>query len=235
MGIRFSKSNPVFATQRKTGREVLSSHPVARGNAQFSPLLKNFLDFFFEPVQSPVNRFLRDTQIRGNFTGRISLHFHKCDTQGKPVHLNQHLIELLIFDAIQKVLDRFYFGLCHIRCDFFKVYTCFLHTLIVTPVGIENRPIVNTELFYVVFADTQTPQLFFLGFFPEPPFLFFSGFVVRHTVFSNLNFLKTQIGRRTTAANARYGLVLLQRKAGQTKSRKGTKTSAAISTTIPMA
>ena len=131
MGIRFSKSNPVFATQRKTGREVLSSHPVARGNAQFSPLLKNFLDFFFEPVQSPVNGFLRDTQIRCNFTGRISLYFHKSDMQSKPIHLNQHLIELLIFDVIQKVLNRFYFGLCHIRCDFFKVCTCFLHTLIV--------------------------------------------------------------------------------------------------------
>ena len=88
----------------------------------------------------------------------------------KPVHLNQHLIELLIFDVVQKVLDRFYFGLCHIRCDFFKACTCFLHTLMVTPVGIENRPIVNTELFYVVLADTQTPQLFFLGFFPEPHF-----------------------------------------------------------------
>ena len=166
MGIRFSKSNPVFATQRKTGREVLSSHPVARGNAQFSPLLKNFLDFFFQPIQSPVNGFLRDTQIRCNFTGRISLYLHKSDTQSKPVHLNQHLIELLIFDVIQKVLNRFYFGLCHIRCDFFKVCTCFLHTLIVTPVGIENRPIVNTELFYVFLADTQTPQLFFFGFFP---------------------------------------------------------------------
>ena len=124
MGIRFSKSNPVFATQRKTGREVLSSHPVARGNAQFSPLLKNFLDFFFEPVQSPVNGFLRDTQIRCNFTGRISLYFHKSDTQSKPIHLNQHLIKLLIFDVVQKVLDRFYFGLCYIRCDFFKVCTC---------------------------------------------------------------------------------------------------------------
>ena len=77
MSIRLSRDNPVFATQRKTGREVLSSHPVARGNAQFSPLLKNFLDFFFEPVQSPVNGFLRDTQIRCNFTGRISLYFHK--------------------------------------------------------------------------------------------------------------------------------------------------------------
>ena len=40
MGIRFSKSNPVFATQRKTGWEFLSSHPVARGNIRFSPLLK---------------------------------------------------------------------------------------------------------------------------------------------------------------------------------------------------
>ena len=70
---------------------------------------------------------------------------------------------------------------------------------------------------------------------PVAFFLFFSGFVVRHTVSSNLNFLKTQIGRRTAAANARYGLVLYQREARQTKSRKGIKTSAAISITIPMA
>ena len=69
MGIQFSKSNPVFATQRKTGREVLSSHPVARGNARFSPLLKIFLDFFFEPVQPPVNGFFSNIQIHRNFTG----------------------------------------------------------------------------------------------------------------------------------------------------------------------
>ena len=74
-----------------------------------------------------------------------------------------------------------------IRIDLCACYNS-EHTLIVTPVGIENRPIVNTELLYVILADTQTPQLFFLGFFPEPPFLFFSGFVVRHTVSSNLNF-----------------------------------------------
>jgi hypothetical protein len=69
MGIWFSKSNPVFATQRKTGREVLSSHPVARGNVQFSPLLKNFLDFFFEPVHSSVNSFFSNIQIHRNFMG----------------------------------------------------------------------------------------------------------------------------------------------------------------------
>ena len=114
----------------------------------------------------------------------------KKDKSNGITALYQHLIELLIFDVVQKILDRFYFGLCHIRCDIFKICTCFLHTLIVTPVGIENRPIVNTELFDVVLADTQTPQLFFFGFFPEPPFLFFSGFVVRHTVSSNLNFFE---------------------------------------------
>ena len=59
-----------------------------------------------------------------------------------------------------------------------KICTCFLHTLIVPPIGIENRPIVNSEMFYGILTDTQTPQMFFLGFFPEPPFLFFSGFVV---------------------------------------------------------
>ena len=88
MGIRFSKSNPVFATQRKTGREVLSSHPVARGNAQFSPLLKNFLDFFFEPVQSPVNSLLGDAERVGYFTGGIALYLQQGDLQGSPVHRN---------------------------------------------------------------------------------------------------------------------------------------------------
>ena len=76
MGIWFSKSNPVFATQRKTGREVLSSHPVARGNVQFSPLLKNFLDFFFEPVHSSVNSFLRNAERVSYFAGRIALYLH---------------------------------------------------------------------------------------------------------------------------------------------------------------
>ena len=33
-------------------------------------------------------------------------------------------------------------------------------------------------------------QLLFLGFFPEPPFLFFFGFVVCHIVSSNLNFFE---------------------------------------------
>ena len=47
MGIRFSKNNPVFATQRKTGREVLSSHPVARGKVLFWTLSQKFFDFLF--------------------------------------------------------------------------------------------------------------------------------------------------------------------------------------------
>jgi hypothetical protein len=50
MGIQFSKSNPVFATQRKTGREVLSSHPVARGKVLFWTLSQKFFDFLFQPA-----------------------------------------------------------------------------------------------------------------------------------------------------------------------------------------
>ena len=50
MGIRFSKSNPVFATQRKTGQEVLSSHPVARGKVLFWTLSQKFFDFLFQPA-----------------------------------------------------------------------------------------------------------------------------------------------------------------------------------------
>ena len=35
----------------------------------------------------------------------------------------------------------------------------------------------SVELLDSVLADTQTPQLLFLGFFPEPPFLFFSAII----------------------------------------------------------
>lgn len=95
---------------------------------------------------------------------RIDWCIHKAQELGltktnesKPVHFNQNLVELLIFDVIQKVLNRFYFGWCCILCDFFKVCTCFLHTLIVPSVRIKNRPIMNTELFYSVFANPQAP------------------------------------------------------------------------------
>ena len=41
---------------------ILSSHPVARGEQRFSPLLKKLFYFFFEPVHSPVNSLLRNAE-----------------------------------------------------------------------------------------------------------------------------------------------------------------------------
>ena len=104
-----------------------------------------------------IDRIDRQTAFLGNLGAAEALHFPECNLQGKPVHLNQNLVELLIFDAVQKILNRLYFGRCRVLCNFVKVCTRFLHTLIVPPVGIENRPIVNTELFDGVLADPQTP------------------------------------------------------------------------------
>ena len=90
---------------------ILSSHPVARGELRFSPLIKTFFNFFFEPVQSPVNSLLGYVERVGYFTGGIALYLQQGDLQGQLVHLNQNLIELLIFDTVQKVLNCLYFGL----------------------------------------------------------------------------------------------------------------------------
>ena len=92
----------------------MSSHPVARGELRFSPLLKKLFYFFFEPIHSPVNSFLRNAERVSYFAGRIALYFHQGDLQGQLVHLNQNLIELLIFDTVQKVLNCLYFGLLRI-------------------------------------------------------------------------------------------------------------------------
>ena len=73
MGIRFSKNNPVFATQRKTGREVLSSHPVARGKVLFWTLSQKFFYFFFEPAQPLINGVLFHIEHQSNFSDRKSL------------------------------------------------------------------------------------------------------------------------------------------------------------------
>ena len=118
----------------KQGVRILSSHPVARGEQRFSPLLKKLFYFFFEPVHSPVNSFLGNVERVRYFTGGIALYLQQGDLQGQLVHLNQNLIELLIFDTVQKVLNCLYFGLLRIIGNSLKVCTRFLHTLIVPPV-----------------------------------------------------------------------------------------------------
>ena len=82
-------------------------------------------------------------------------------------------IQHCIFNAVQKFLNRFYFGLCCVLCHFLKICTRILQFLIVPSVGIEYRPIMDTELFNIALADTQAPKLLFLGFFPYSPFSFF--------------------------------------------------------------
>ena len=60
----------------KQGVRILSSHPVARGELRFSPLIKTFFNFFFEPVHSPVNSLFRNAERVSYFAGRIALYLH---------------------------------------------------------------------------------------------------------------------------------------------------------------
>ena len=136
---------------------ILSSHPVARGEQRFSPLLKKLFYFFFEPIHSSVNSFLRNAERVSYFAGRIALYFHQGDLQGQLVHLNQNLIELLVFDTVQKVFNRLYFGLLRIIGNSIKICTRLLHTLVVPPVRIENRPIVSAERFDGAFVNSELP------------------------------------------------------------------------------
>ena len=103
MTIRLSRNNPVFATQRKTGWRISSSHPVANGNLSISPHVKIiFLIFSFNLFHASVNRLFGNLQIPGDFMGAIPLDLHQNDLQGKPVHSDQYMIQFLIFNMIQK-------------------------------------------------------------------------------------------------------------------------------------
>ena len=94
------------------------------GNYEFPLILKYFFDFFFQPVHTPVNRLFGNLQIPGYFMSTISLDFHQNDLQGKSVHGDQHMIQFLILNTIQKVLYCFQFCLICGCCYGIQICTC---------------------------------------------------------------------------------------------------------------
>ena len=72
---------------------------------------KIFFTFCFQPVHMPVNRLFGNLQIPGYFMSAIPLDLHQNDLKGKPVHGDQHMIQFLILNTIQKVLYCFQFSL----------------------------------------------------------------------------------------------------------------------------
>ena len=77
----------------------------------YHELLEDLLHFFFQPVHMPVNRLFGNLQIPGYFMSAIPLDLHQNDLKGKPVHGDQHMIQFLILNTIQKVLYCFQFCL----------------------------------------------------------------------------------------------------------------------------
>ena len=92
---------------------------------------------------------------------RITLQLHHDDLQGKPVHFNQDMKELLIFNAVQKILNRFHFGLCRFLGKFLKVCTCILQSAIKPSVRIKDRPIVSmdTNRIMIKIMDKETKEV----------------------------------------------------------------------------
>lgn len=90
----------------------------------YHELLEDLLHFFFQPVHMPVNRLFGNLQIPGYFMSAIPLDLHQNDLKGKPVHGDQHMIQFLILNTIQKVLYCFQFCLICGCCYGIQICTC---------------------------------------------------------------------------------------------------------------
>ena len=90
----------------------------------YHELLEDLLHFFFQPVHMPVNRLFGNLQIPGYFMSAIPLDLHQNDLKGKPVHGDQHMIQFLILNTIQKVLYCFQFCLISGCCYGIQICTC---------------------------------------------------------------------------------------------------------------
>ena len=90
----------------------------------YHELLEDLLHFFFQPVHMPVNRLFGNLQIPGYFMSAIPLDLHQNNLKGKPVHGDQHMIQFLILNTIQKVLYCFQFCLISGWCYGIQICTC---------------------------------------------------------------------------------------------------------------
>ena len=78
----------------------------------------------------PVNRLFGNLQIPGCFMSAIPLDLHQNDLKGKPVHGDQHMIQFLILNTIQKVLYCFQFCLINTLFLLFQVIEPVIETLL---------------------------------------------------------------------------------------------------------
>ena len=104
----------------------------------YHELLEDLLHFFFQPVHMPVNRLFGNLQIPGYFMSAIPLDLHQNDLKGKPVHGDQHMIQFLILNTIQKVLYCFQFCLISGCCYGIQICTCSIMASVIFLYHISN-------------------------------------------------------------------------------------------------
>ena len=104
----------------------------------YHELLEDLLHFFFQPVHMPVNRLFGNLQIPGYFMSAIPLDLHQNDLKGKPVHGDQHMIQFLILNTIQKVLYCFQFCLICGCCYGIQICTCSIMASVIFLYHISN-------------------------------------------------------------------------------------------------